>query len=396
MTGIISMGFSGSGLSEGQEEINYAYSFGSIPDKTVYHDVAGTVGNKHLVGLKSNYSVDLAEQFNRVVTESFTKQFGLKSTNVTSGAGGGITDQILFPIWQDQSILDISHRQTPIQYLMRSVTEKSLIAVAKRLTSKPTASFELEGASLNDSDFGVDQVTAAMKYLYVKGKITGQAEVAMPGYTLMGAQPTNASDARTPFGNINASGAMPLHVITAAEAMREKEEEVLINGDSSVNPKEFDGIIKLLGTTNNIDKSGTAFDVVDINEVARRIYENGGYANFAFCDTKTFQALSNKINDKVQFIDFKEKVEFGFPNITFKNGLSESIVLTPSRFLSTADGNQSMYVLDMKTWEKRVLQDITYKKLPDQDDTQLFMLKKYFTCICRAVEFNGSITGMTN
>lgn len=381
----------GYGLNE-SDSSKYNNSFGGVPDRTVYADPAGSV-HQGAFDLKSSLSTDLRPQWCERVEENLAQ---LKSMN-TSVGGTGLTDNVLIPIAYRNELVDLTRKQTPLSFVIRSVTNQGIVAPYKQITNKPTAFFAGENASLSASDPTFDVKSENIKYMYAKGSTTGPLNAAAPAYNLMGTTPPQSGDPRGSFGNSNASNANQLNVLTQARALLELEEETLINGDKSSNPQEFDGIVTIMGTTNQLDKSSSALDLDDYTTAAQSAYEDGGYVNFAFCDTQTYAITLSLVNAKVSLRDFAETQEYGFTAIQLRTGFSNgAIPLVPSRFLDSTDGNQSAYMLDLSVWEKRVLQDMTYEKLAKTKDSDEFFLKKYMCLICTAVQFNASIQNMSN
>jgi hypothetical protein len=367
----------------------YDNTFYGVEDDTVYADPAGTIMQSPNFDLKSAFSVDMRNEWAERIEENLTQ---LKSMQTDVG-GTGLTDNVLIPIAYRNELVDLTRKQTPISFVIRSVTNRGIVAPFKQVTTKPTAFFARENATLATSDPNFDVLSENIKYMYAKGSVTGPLNAAAPGYNLMGTMPPQSGDPRGNFGNANASNANQINVLLQARALLELEEETLINGDKTTNPEEFDGIVQIMGTTNTVDKNTTALDLDDYVTAARNAYEDGGYVNFAFCDTATYQDTLELINDKVSLRDFAETQDYGFTAINLRTGFSNGpIPLVPSRFLSTSSGSKAAYLLDLSVWEKRVLQDMTYERLAKTKDSDEFFLKKYMCLICMAIQFNASIT----
>ena len=371
----------------------YDNSFYGIADNTVYADPAGSVMKSHDFSLKSSFAIDMRQEWAEKIESNLTQ---LKSMGSTVG-GTGLTDNVLIPIAYRNELVDLTRKQTPISFVIRSVTNQGIVAPYKQVTAKPTAFFAAENATLASSDPEFDVLSENIKYMYAKGSVTGVLNAAAPGFNLMGTMPPQSGDPRASFGNASASNANQINILLQARSLLELEEETLINGDKGVNSEEFDGIVTIMGSTNTVPKGGTPLEMDDYITAARFAYEDGGYVNFGFCDTKTYQKTLELVNDKVSLREFTETQEYGFTAIKLRTGFSNgAIPLVPSRFLSSADTQQAVYLLDLSVWEKRVLQDMTYERLAKTKDSDEFFLKKYMCLISMAVAFNASITGMTN
>lgn len=367
----------------------YSSTFGNLPNDTVYADPTGSVIQSSEFSFKSAFASDMREDFAKRVEENLTQ---LKSMGTAVG-GTGLTDKVLIPIAYRNELVDLTRKQTPISFVIRSVANQGIVAPYKQITSKPTAFFARENATLTSSDPVFDVQSETIKFMYAKGSVTGPLQAAAPGYNLMGVNQPQSADPRGSFGNASAGNATQVNVMLQAKALLELEEETLINGDKDTNPEEFDGIVQIMSTTNTVDKNSTVLDLDDYATAARYAFEDGGYVNFGFCDTVTYQKTIELINDKVSLRDFGETQEYGFTAIKLRTGFSQGpIPLVPSRFLTSTEGSRSAYLLDLSVWEKRVLQEMTYEKLAKTKDTDEFMLKKYMCLICMAPQFNGSIT----
>jgi hypothetical protein len=374
-------------------EHKYENTFYGVENDTVYADPAGTVMQSADFDLKSSFSTDMRTEWNTRIEDNLTQ---LKSMGTDVG-GTGLTDNVLIPIAYRNELVDLTRKQTPISFVIRSVTNKGIVAPYKQVTSKPTAFFARENATLVSSDPNFDVLSENIKYMYAKGSVTGPLNAGAPGYNLMGVMPPQSGDPRGNFSNSTASNANQINIMLQARALLELEEDTLINGDATTNTEEFDGIITIMSTTNTVDKNSTALDLDDYTTAARYAYEDGGYVNFGFCDTVTYQKTLELINSKVSLRDFGETQEYGFTAIKLRTGFSSgSIPLVPSRFVSTTAGSQAAYLLDLSVWEKRVLQDMTYEKLAKTKDSDEFFLKKYMCLICMAEQFNASITELSN
>ena len=370
-------------------EAKYENTFHGVANDTVYADPVGSVMQSPNFDLKSSLAVDMRQGWSDRIDENLTQ---LKSMGTDVG-GTGLTDNVLIPIAYRNELVDLTRKQTPISFVIRSVTNRGIVAPFKQVTTKPTAFFARENATLQSSDPNFDVLSETIKYMYAKGSTTGPLNAAAPGYNLMGTMPPQGGDPRGNFGNASASNANQINILLQARSLLELEEETLINGDKSTNTEEFDGIVNILGTTNTVDKNSTALDLDDYITASRQAYEDGGYVNFAFCDTVTYHDTLQLINDKVSLRDFAETQDFGFTAINLRTGFSNGpIPLVPSRFLSTTANLKSAYLLDLSVWEKRVLQDMTFERLAKVKDSDEFFLKKYMCLICMAIQFNASIT----
>lgn len=358
---------------------SFATSFqGVVGDQQVYSDPMGAYGR---LNLKSEAAGQIWETFDK-------RQAEIKST-LTSTGGTGLTDNVLIPIAHDNKVVDLTRKQTPAAMIIPRVANMGIVAPYKQITDKGAASFQIENASIPVNDFTPDVSSVNIKYMYARGSVTGPMNAAAPAHTLSGFQPSGGAVGT--FADQSASNMNQFNVLIQARAMKELEEETIFNGDASTDSKEYSGIVKTMGTTNTVDKNTTALDLKDYNTAARYAFEDGGLPTVAFCDTSTFQDTLDLINAKQGFFQGATMTEYGFTSVKLNVGHGQ-VDLIQSRFLSTTSGSKSVYMLDLSVWEMRVLMDMTFERLAKTRDSDEFMLKMYECLICRAPQFNSSIT----
>jgi len=360
--------------------VAFAQSFlGAVADGQVYSDPMGAYKR---VGIKSDLRPALWDRFEQI------KKAETKS--IATGTGGtGLTDNVLIPISHDNKVVDLTRKQTPAVSIIPRVANQGIVAPYKQITSKGSASFQIENAAIPVNDWTPDVSSVSMKYMYARGSTTGPLQAAAPSHSLVGFQPTGGAVGS--FTDATAGNMNQFNVLIQAAAMRELEEETIFNGDASTDAKEFSGIVKLMSTTNTVDKNSTALDLKDYNTAARYAFEDGGLPTVAFCDTSTFQDTLDLINAKQGFFQGATMTEYGFTSIKLNVGHGQ-IDLIQSRFLTTTSGSKSVYMLDLSVWEMRVLLDMTFERLAKTRDSDEFMLKMYEALLCRATQFNASIT----
>ena len=362
--------------NEVSSENAYRASFGGLDNGTVYVDSTGSHGR---IGVKS----DLREEFSKIVDTN------LKA--LTTDTGAGSTDKVMIPLFVDPKVVDLTRKQTPLVDIIPRVTNLGRTAEYNQITAKGGASFKVEDAALTETDTTYARQSVAIKYLYAVGRTTGQAQAAQPGFNLMGFQPQGGPIGS--FADAAAPNANQLQVLVKARELREEEERAIVNGDASTNPEEFSGIVTTMSTTNTVAKGSTAIGLDDINLAVQNAYVDGGLPNFAVCDASTYTDVLDLLSAKIGFLQAATRTDFGFTSVTL-NTMVGAINLIPSRYLTTTSGSKSMYLLDLSVWEMRVLQDMTFERLAKVNDSEKFMIKMYEALICRAPQFNASITGI--
>ena len=370
------MAFTGNTVNM-EVEGTYFSSFGNLPSGTRYYDPMN--------GLDKKSSAELVTKNNPV----------FKALETTSG-GAGTAGYALVPVFVDPRLVDRSRKETPLATILPRVTNRGITADYNVITAKGGAFTAAEDASLTETTTTYARESKSIKYLYAVGRVTGQAIAAIPGYNLDSIQGTSDYLGST-FGSAAASNALQQEVLVKTREIKELEENLLINGNSTTsgvagnpNGSEFDGIISLQGTTNQLDLAAAALTLTSIDDAVKLAYDNGGRPNIAICDSGTYTDLLGLLNAKIGFMQAQVDTEWGFSAIKLNTMVGQVIVI-PSRFMTSVSGAKQMYFLDTNYLEIRVLQDLTYEDLAKTSDSRKFMLKEYITLINRAPAFGSFI-----
>lgn len=361
-------------------EAIYGQSFGLLPTGTKY---AGMDVKSLARGIES-YDAELRpNMFGQ-------NNIGLKALQTTTG-GAGTAGYALVPVYVDPKIVDQSRKYTPLTEIIPRVTNRGLTADYNVVTAKGSAYFYAEGSALATVNDTYDRGSKAIKYLGIVGEVSGQAQAALPSYVLAGFQSAQGSAQGTQFSDSSAPDAMQLEVLIKARALKELEENTIINGNSSTSALEFDGLIKQIGTTNTVDKDSSALALDDINTAIGYAFDDGGRPNLAICGSSAYNKLLNLIEAKIGYLMAQKRVLWGFEFIVLNTMVGE-VVVVPSMFMTNTSGSASVYFLDLTVIEMRVLQDMTYERLAKDRDGERFLLKMYECLIVRAPQFCASIT----
>jgi len=182
-------------------------------------------------------------------------------------------------------------------------------------------------------------------------------------------------------------------VLVKTRAMRELEENLIINGNTGTDATQFDGIVTIMGATNTVDKSSTALALDDIDAAIQLAYDDGGRPNLAICGSAVYTDLLGLLTAKIGYLQPTKQVFWGFSTIVLNTMVGE-IPVIPSMFMTNTANSKAMYFLDLSVVEMRVLQDLTFQDLAMTNDSEKFMLKIYEALIIRAIPFNSSITAI--
>lgn len=375
-------------------QAGYKASFGALPDGTRYVDpwVSG---------------FDMSEQKSGVQKKSMDKRPQLKST-MDKGVdavqkkalgpetgGAGTAGYALIPVYVDPRIVDQSRRWTPLVEMIPRVTNYGMTADYNVITSKGGGYTANADAALPETDDTYDRKSSSIKFLYSVGRVLGPSQAAMPSYMLEGFSPTGSGMGEGTFSDQGAPNAKQTEVLVKSRAIKELEENLILNGDTSTNETQFDGIVKQQGTTNQYDLSSSALTWPDVEDAIQLAYDDGGRPKIAVASTSVVTDLRKIMIDTFNFrpSDLNQGAElpFGVPPQLVLQTLVGPLPVIPSQFLSNSAGSKQIFFLDTDYIEMRVLQDMTYEELAKTNDSSKFMLKIYETLIMRAPRFNSFI-----
>ena len=355
---------------------NYQASFLNTPDHTIYHNPMGV----QMKGVEYNGSTSV-----EALREAH--DLNMKALNTQTG-GPGTAGYALVPVWVDPRVTDITRKYTPLVELIPRVTNMGMYADYNQITAKGGAVTVAENAALTETDTSYDRQSTEIKFIVAVGAVTGPAIAAIPSYNLGGLNP--AGGATGAFNDANATNAKQMEVLVKTREIREKEEELIISGDSGTTATEFDGIIQILGTTNAVDKTSGALALADIDTAIQNAYDDGGRPNLAVCSSAVYTDLLGLLTAKIGYLQPVQQVFWGFSTIVL-NTMVGQVPVIPSMYLSNTSGSKAMYFLDMSVVEMRVLQDISYQELARTNDAERFFLKVYEALIIKAPTFCASI-----
>ena len=358
-TGIIDDGF------DAQDA--YFKSFGNLKSKTKYWDpVSG---------------IDLR-------TEA-----GFKASTTTSG-GIGTAGYAQIPVYLSPLVVDQSRKRTPLVELIPRVTNLGMYADYNIITAKGAGFTAAEDAAFSETDDTIDRQSVQIKFLYSVGRVTGPAQAAQPAFILEGFQGTGSGLGGSAFGNVAAPNAMQFRVLTAAKAIKELEESLIVNGDASDDTTEFSGIVKLQDTTNVVDLDSGALTYDHIETAVQYAFDDGGIVKLAIGSSAAVRDVRKIILDTFRYSpsDIPGGVlPFGVPAAVLLQTLVGPVPLIPSMYLSNTSGAKQIYFLDTDFIEMRVLQDMTYEKLGKNNDSDKFFLKIYECLVMKNPAFNAFI-----
>ena len=354
----------------------YQHSFGYLAHGTVYSDPA------------QFKSVDLREQLNETLKAGIAAD--MKALNTQTG-GAGTAGYALIPVYVDSKIIDQTRKYTPLCELIPRVSNQGITADYNNITAKGGAITAVEDAALSEANDTYDRFSTAIKYIYAVGRVTGQSQAAVPSYMMQGFQPSGSVGG---FSNAGANNALQMEILVKSRAIKEKEEDLIINGNVDNDATQFSGIIKLMDSTNTVAKGTSALSLDDIQTAIQYAFDDGGRPNLAVCSSGVYTDLMKLLTAKIGYMVPTQKVFWGFETIVL-NTMVGQIPVIPSMFMSNDSGSKAIYFLDMSVVEMRVLQDLTFERLAKTNDSEKFMLKMYEALIIRNTSFCASVTAIS-
>ena len=345
----------------------YFTSFANLKSKTRYYDPVG--------------GTDLRLDAN------------MKATTTEQG-GLGTAGYAMIPVYLSPMLIDQTRKRTPLVELIPRVTNLGMYADWNEITEKGAAFTAYEDAAWGEANDTMDRYSTPIKFLYSVGRVTGPARAAQPAFVLEGFQGTGSGLGGSAFGNVAASNAMQLRVLTAARSLKELEESLIVNGDADTDPTEFSGIVKLQGTTNQVDLDGAALAYNDIETAVRYAFDDSGNVKLAIGSSAAVQDVRKIILDTFRYSpsDVPSGVlPFGVPSAVLLQTMVGPVPLIPSQYLSNVSGAKQIYFLDTDYIEMRVLQDTTYEAMGKTNDSDKFYLKQYQCLVMKNTNFNSFI-----
>jgi len=321
----------------------------------------GHVGRDNFGGMSKEYY----NPFNRVDTrldiakrsyETF-KKYNLQKASIDTQTGGaGTAGTALVPVYPDPTVVDRTVRQMPLRAITPRRAVRGLTYDYIPLTAKGGAFWGAENGTLSVVEDTYDRVSVGIKFLYAKGLISGPAIAAMRGFI----DPTQ------------------LDLSVKTQSIYEAEEDALINGDSSTNPLEPDGLIKSI-TTNTTNLSGGNPTLPLIRAELTTTFNAKGFPTIAVTDASTHNYIKGLLLDVQRQITNPSEgiLGFGIPD-AFQ---FDQLMFIKDIFMPTTANAKRILFLDMRYIFFPVLQELTYEEKYTDQDGWVYLLKEYLTVV---------------
>jgi len=352
-------------------DLAYQMSFAHYPSEVAYVDLWKKIDNRGLIAERLEKALSIA------------------------GTGAN-----LVPVYVDPQIIDLTRKATPLVELLPRVANRGKTADFNRITALGTVGFRGEDAALADADDTYERKSAAIRYLYAVGRVTGQLLAAAAEYI----------------------DAMNQEVLMKTKQMRYIEEHGILNGQAGVgtqavkapfNSEGYDGLIvqqagaTLTGTLytgdSNISNVGGGIDITTVRGRVTAARNFGGEPKIIVTDWASVDILKGLLMEFQRYVD-TTRLAWGIETLSF-----DGIPVIGSRFLAdrgagfgqtagaylTPNGDNWMMFFDTDVIEMRVLQDVVFERLAKVQDSDKFMLKLYETAVNKAPEFNAALYNFT-
>lgn len=329
-------------------ETSFKASFGdAVRDRETYYDPWTKVDKRNTIGLHH--------------IEAYK---ALRKASITTTTGGaGTAGYALIPVYVDPAVVDRTRYETPVVELIPRRAIKGTTYDYNVITAKGGASWKVEDANLTEDVDTYDRVSVAIKYGYSVGRVTGPAIAGMAGF----------------------NDAMALDMITKAMALKELEEDTIINGDATTYPTEFNGLINSI-TTNTTNLSNTSVELTDIRAEFATTFNAKGRVNLCVTDASTHNYIKGLLMDFQRVVEpARESLPFGIPGAFVLDG----VPFIRSQFMPTTTASRRILFLDTRYIFMAVLQDVTYQEIPSTSDSNRYMMKVYEALI---VTFEGCMS----
>lgn len=293
-----------------------------------------------------------------------------KAASLTTTSGGvGTAGYALIPIYVDPNIVNQARKLTPLVELIPRRAVKGTTYDYNKLTAYGGATWKLEDASLSEDVDTYSRVSVNIKYGYSVGRVTGPSIAGMAGY----------------------ADALALDLAAKTQALKELEENTIINGDVDTYATEYDGLINGI-ETNTTDKGSNYVTIANIRTELATTFNARGIITLCVTDAATHNYIKGLLQDWTrQPATPAEGLPFGIPGAFSFDGVD----FIKSQFMPTGANSKRILFLDMRYIFMAVLQDITYEELAKNNDSNKYMLKVYEALVVTFESAMSQIYGIT-
>jgi len=226
----------------------------------------------------------------------------------------------------DKVIQDLINYNNPLRAAIPRVPGSGEAYLLNRRTATGTADFVNDSEEPGDTDSTYDRKTFSFKTILERGKVTQFAQDAGRSYKdLLAEEMDNAS-----------------------RVVRNKEEDAIINGSVSANPKSFDGLRILTPSGQVIEAGGSGGDgdVLSLTLMDEAFDLCLGSPDVVICSKRTRRKLYSLLQATQQFVGTTE-VKGGFRVMAYNDaGAFYSQFISDAQTQGDSDIASDLFVLD--------------------------------------------------
>jgi len=343
-------GYSAQNLDEYQVDSLFSEGFGAagIAHKQCYYDPW--------------QKKDMRTSAGKAIAKSMQANMLRKNASIDAGLTGGIgtggagtAGSALIPVWVVPEPVDRTHVFTPIIDMLPRVAVRGKTYEYNAITAKGGAGYVLEDGAVTEDIDTYDRVSVPIKLAQSSGKVTAFAIEAMKGFL----------------------DAQQLDLGVKIQAMRELQENTIINGNASSNSAEFTGLISGI-TTNTTDKSGAAVTLANIRAEFATTFQAKGAVNLVVTDAFTHNSVKGLLQEYQRVVDpARDQLPFGIPGAFEFDG----VVFIKHQNMPTTASSRRMLFLDTRYLLDAVLMDETYKEVASGNTSAKYTIEKFHTFV---------------
>jgi len=201
--------------------------------------------------------------------------------------------------------------------------------ILNRRTAAATSAWVNDTEEPTESQSTYEQVKFPYKTLLVRGAVTRKLQAVGKTYIDILAEEINS----------------------ALDVVRDAEEDCIINGDSSVNPKQYDGLRKLIPSEQTIvaGTNGAPLTLKMMDEAIDLCY---GKPSLIVCSKRTRRELNALLQAQQRFVEPTFEIKGGFKVISYNDiPILWSQKISDSQTQGTATNASDLFILDLtKVW----------------------------------------------
>lgn len=319
-------------------ETIYKAAFGDLPNGSVIYDPAAGV------------DIETKEGGLKAVLKEYLEKVATSSTIPA------------VPVMIDREIVDKVKRETPVLNLIKRRAHNGAVVQYNVRTGIGNRAGFVSEADAIAGNFPVDDstyvsVTENIKISIATGAVSGFAQAADEHYIDLYRE----------------------EVADATTALKLLHEDKVLNGDSTADAAEYDGLLKRVPSGNVTNAAGATLTIdmlIDAIEASREEYPAGRLA--VITDYATAAKLKKLAMDKVSYVN-PVNLDYGLHTIEITG-----VPIVPSRFMpesDTANHYHQALVVNLDFVEFRVLQEPMLVEKAVTADARSFFVKEYSTLI---------------